>query len=286
MTESEPNVEFVHDYFKELEWFMLIGGYANLNKNDKRYSFYLLYRILMLIFLLFLDIMAATGGVLSYGNTIDMIQAFHIGLLSTVGTFGVITRYFSDDILQETLQILKDGVFDYNEKEIQKEYAAIKRENVKAIRRMASIFSKMIISVAFTNFLFVPIIQIFVITEGPTKSLMNPYLPQPFYLPFNTRTFLGYSAAYVINLIFMTFLACNVVCMDVIYISCTSQLKAQFQILNHSLRSIERRAYFMFVDNYNDAFTRKYFQNNQHERLELLNRCLKQNIRHHQALIR
>lgn len=284
MEKSENNVETVHDYLKQFKWMMFFGGFTRFKKNDKVYPYYFSFRIAMTLYMIYLDIMAVTAAVLSYGNTIDMFEGFHIGLLSMVTTVGLVISYASDDNLEELYKTTYEGIYNYEERKntysINEEYLEINKKRMKEITVLTHNFYLVILSLGVSNYAFVPVIQYFMVTEDTSGSLRNPYLPQPFYMPFNTRTVLGFSIGYSINVLFMIIIAANVFCMDTIYVSCVLQMKTQFEILNHSLKNIDKRADLILLSNKN---------NNNKERLDkfdCLVGCLRENARHHQALLR
>nr|QQP19780.1 olfactory receptor 85 [Tropidothorax elegans] len=284
--ESEKGT--VYDFLTEQKWYLLLAGYTNFEHGTLRSLLYDVYKALVFMFLAFLIAMAWTGAYLSYGNTIDTVQAIHMNDLAMLCFLSLMTKLSRAEWLHRTMDILRSGVYKYEDEPEDKEHERIKSETVNQIRGLTRIFGKFITLVACTNTAFVPLMNFFMIREDGSDKILNPYLPQPFYMPFDTKTFHGYLFAYVINALFMFILLPLVVCMDTIHLSCTLQLKAQFRILNYSIRNIEMRAVQKLVRNKSVNFSSVSLKdlNQTEEYQDSMYSCLRSNIQHHQAILR
>lgn len=204
---------------------------------------------------------------------------------------GLVINYFNTEFLNAASKTIREGIFSYEGEPPDEEHFRIKKRAVSDVRRLAKIFSTVLVIGAISNTVFVSLMHYFFARDDCPDRPLNPYLPQPLYIPFNTRTTVGFAGGFLINVVYMFLLIGIVSCLFEIYVSSTVQMKAEFEILNYSLVNIERRARLLYAGGGTggapakaltlpeDLFAAEGFQ-------ECLCKCLRNNVLHHHALLR
>lgn len=192
---------------------------------------------------------------------------------------------FTVESLKEFISIARSGVYVYSGPDIG-EYE-IKKIWIKQLRSVMQIYRYIVLfTLIFTTFC-VPSIKWILKMEGDYPDIINAYLPQPIYMPFDTNTVPGYLGAFVLTaLLFATILpTCIMQCS--LTISSSIQLTAQLEVLNFSLNNIEKRALLRLK---RDAGTKyeleldKLYCTVEFQRC--LYYCLVENAQHFQAIMR
>lgn len=191
--------------------------------------------------------------------------------------------------LKGILKSLKEGFFVYEREEDNEIYFKIKRERVKEIRLLSSVLINMTYVASAANALQTPIVHYFGSSKSTEDDKINTDLPFPIYMPFNTTTVHGLTVAAVVINVWLFIFFLPIVCSVIVYYSLGLQLIAQMNILHYSLKNIENRAVLKYKFEYNvkiidDNCLQKLYDNSDFQRCQYL--CLRDNIKHHQAILR
>nr|QQP19769.1 olfactory receptor 74 [Tropidothorax elegans] len=272
----------VHDFIREGGWLTLLAGYATFDPSSFKSYLYNVYKGYTVSLMLCLIYTIWTGVLLSRHNMIAVLQGMHTNHVVLMCLTVVLCKKVRNKALQASITSLRQGVFQYGAEPSDSEHEEIKKHAVAEIRRLTRAFNSSFVVAIVANMLFVPIAQLVVGSEVPADTAFSPYLPFPFYMPFNTTHFLGFSAGYLINVLFVCIIFPLLTTVDHAHLSFTLQLKAQFKILNHSLLSLDERARKLIgcknIDN-SELFSKRQFQDS-------ILFCLRSNIMHHQKLLR
>lgn len=280
----DGNIEY--DFNNEKLMIMVLGRYVMLKKPLIAFILNILYMsvsFVVLVFLVIMSIVTITFKTLDKSILVHVIQTLCLVLVA-IALPG--SKLYTDSSLDVALRLIYDGVHKYQNEDPDDEPYRLKKARVDQIRFLMYWVTRVCFSCVFSNALGMPIIQLFTVTEA-TGQVLNPYLPLPIYMPFNTFTFAGYSIAYFTNAIFIFCVYISILCLIETFLSITLQLVAQLEILNLSLQNIQRRAYSIVR---NKGMTEQsqstddiHFDSVVQKQMYL---CLRENILHHLSILR
>lgn len=276
----------VHDFKSEEYVFMVLGANTFISKPIYFAILNLIYLMVIYLVYLFLIIMSFVTFTLMRSEHAIFVQVLQNLCILVAGIVEPAIRYFTRDSLQEAYILIRRGVYRYAESELN-ELTEIKSKRMDQLRFLVLWLWRLLLSNAIANAFFIPLIQ-FILHKGDSdKQILNPYLPLPIYMPFNTRAPFGYTVAFLSNGVVFYFITVTVICLEINFLSCTLQLIAQIEILSHSLRNIEKRAGLKLCKDergIREIRTSNLYENGEFQKCLYI--CLRENIRHHQSIIR
>ncbi|KAE8573231.1 Odorant receptor 26, partial [Halyomorpha halys] len=287
--EAKPNLvdrDVLYNFEQERELLMMISCYKVSKSSKLNHFLSLSYVSIVWLFVLFELCM----GLYSVVLTIDSPKTQLLETLHTVVlTFYVIAHMTNrlQSGFDAALEIINKGFYTYDENMGETHYE-IRKEYVRRIRLVNKWFRIIIIysGISFLMFNTAKKYLENVYKTEPSKIPINPYFPIPYFMPFDTSTVVTFTSAYLLNVALEFFICSVTICIDEIYVSLIEQLKAQFVILNLSISNIVERALRRYQDgkagsvpNVEELYQQKEFQ-------DCVLQCLKENIRHHHALLR
>nr|AXX83013.1 odorant receptor [Yemma signatus] len=274
-----------HDFLNNNKWLKLFSVHLMTTKG----SFWLLLNRLyfcLVVVLFGCFFLMCLGAILS---TLDdketFLQAVHVFALVIVSTIGLLNRFLNDRDLKETVDILRRGVFRYPKDEGADEVSKkLLVDRITSIQFISKWFTRVVLSGGFANVFFIASVKYLLSSDRDVTSArtLDPLLPQPVYIPFQTRTNIGYSLGLAVNCVLLSYICAIVASMDEIYVSFMIQLKAQLELLRISLGRIEERAMSRCGEKMSrsrDLYSSSGFQDS-------MCLCLRNNIRHHQQILR
>lgn len=288
LSQSSADIDFssVHDFNKEKVLIMVMGGYIVLRKPFSHFILNLVYLLFIFFVFVYLIVMATATIVFTSFEKVIMVKVLQTVCLLFVGIALPATKLWTDQHLNEALKLIHRGVHSYVNEVPDEEYYNIKKTRVDRIRSLMPWVTKLSYCCAFSNTFFIPIIQVMSINDSTPNQILNPYLPLPIYMPFDTTSYLGFGFAFLTNAIFFFFLYNAIICLIETYLSCMMQVIAQLEIINYSLRNIDKRAYLklfrggtVLTGLTEDLYESVEFQKH-------LYSCLRENVLHHQAILR
>lgn len=277
----------IHDYNSENWIISVLGGFIEVKRPLPLFILCKIYNTfcnLLYIFLFAMSIFtmykqAAAGDKSSVLETMNTANMILVGFLYYI--IGNTTR----ESLVEAVKTIDHCVHIYNLEGIAHN---IVKKKVGQIRFIVSLLTKLFIFHVIAHLVFLPLGQFFTITEDTSERLLNPYLLLPICMPFDTRTTFGYILAYLLNALHIFRMFMTVAHAMEVYVSCAFQLNARLETLNYSITNIENRAYKKYINSFLfsedkipfDAFI------HQEEFKKMICECMKEDIRHHQQIMR
>lgn len=279
--------ETIHDFSSVPIIMQIFGGYVLLKKRDPKICLYILCSLLIFLFEIFMAGLYVTSifrSSFDKGITMQLgqILIFWIGSIAARAIF-----IYTIDSIEIADILLNDGLFSYEGIEVDE--INIKKLTVGKIKLFLSIYSKLLWFTFISLSFGVPLAKYLIFNnEGRSDPFVNKYLPQPIYMPFNTNSVLGYSCALLMVTILLFTMIATALCHAQVTMSTALQFSAQIELLNYSLKNIEKRALAKLIRtglqiDQNAHIEKLYFLQ---EFQRFLYLCLKENVIHHQAIIR
>ncbi|KAE8573575.1 odorant receptor 67c-like [Halyomorpha halys] len=273
--------QITHDYETDRKNLMYMSGFKVNNDSNLKYILSKIYVYAIIFFYSFLVSMGSVAAILIHDKKLKL-EAVHWTFLNLVGLIFMVIRYTY--VLDEPLKTIRTGFFTYENEFIDDRYLERKRYHVRRIR----IVSNMFLGLAISNGILLSFIkQVKKSSEvGNYGKSINIGLPIPIFLPFDTTTTNGFVLGYLINVVAFFYLVVITSSAQQIFLSFMEQGIVQFEILNISISNIEKRAYYIYSKGKACAegisielYRTRKFQN-------CISQCLRQNVRHHQTLLR
>lgn len=280
--------ETYHDFNNENILLNIFGGFALPKKPKSHFLLCLAYYVCVFLLYMYLLVLSVITMHARTDDKVIWVQTFYIFDYLLVGLYAISTKRFTNKYLNSSSDSLKDGVYQYKYENHDEEHDNIKKKRVSQLRFIVSFTYKLFLINALSNVTLLPLIQFLFKNEGTADESHSPYLPLPIIMPFNTRTLYGFVTAYTAEVVFLFSMNVTLACTIEVYVSCALQLIAQVEILNHSLRNIEKRAYLRLIGNNFTHSSEDGLENlyNDKEFKMFMNSCLRENVRHHQAIFR
>lgn len=282
--DNETTKETYHDFFMFNKWLFFSLGYSD---TGNRAYFY--YKVMLYIMHGFTLILVLTGIYLVIPDKISIINCIPLFILSLYCNWVMSARLMNNGPLQRMRKSSYNGFYVYeNEKESETQIL-FKENAVKKIKSSSTSILVALFTGSGSMFFVLPLSQLYFLgTVDTSGQVLNPYLPTPLYIPFDTRSHIGYICGMLLNAQLLYFAYGNAICATQIYISCSLQLNAQFKILNYSIRNIESRAREMYfkssIYDHKIAIEVPDYDKNAFQNCLIL--CLLANVQHHQLLLR
>lgn len=283
----EKKIDIVHNYNRENLLMMVFGGYAFLKKPISHFilnAIWSLSDFLLHLFTITMSAITLTFPSIDKGTAIQLGQTLCL-LFATFAVRGI--NFYSSNGLKAASEILDCGVFVYGVEDADEN--EIKKSRVSQIRFIIKLYTLMILSIwALTSFL-IPFLKWILSSSNDQiiDEMINPYLPQPIYMPFNTRSVYGYCVAFLSNVLCFFTIFVSFICHISLTISYALQFTAQMEVLKHSLKNIENRARLKLLKKdlaYGDVLTQSLYHIPDFQKC--LYSCLRENALHHQELLR
>lgn len=276
------------EYNFNTEGFILsvLGGYVELTKPTPLFILCKMYNISMHILYIFLILMSSVTIYMQVktGERSNLIETANMASYMLVGISFTMLRTYSVD----AVRLITNGVYRYLEEQPDEEYYNRIKSRVDQKKVWASTFFKLCIASVFAYCSIIPVLKYFTVKGDTPDKLVNPYLPLPIYMPFETRTISGYCTAYTCQALYLFRFHMTLSFVLELYISCTLQLMTEIELFNYFLRNIENRAIkkmaikhpmFQNINNFSSIYEIPYFQN-------CIYTCLRESIIHHQEILR
>lgn len=274
---------YYHDFTFRPLMFILSGGFFKLDNSLPNFT---IYWSLAQITYVFAWLMAILGVYTIWHASFDLEVTMQVGnfiLFFTGLQIGRAVSHYSEGSLEDTLKLLKEGVFVYSD------FDAAEREFRKNIAKNAgfliSVYYKLLFFAFISLAFLLPCIH-FCVHKIRAISVdgYEQYLPLPFVMPFRLDTTWGFCTSFVMISFWVLSNFAGAYCHVTLTISTAFQLIGQLDILNISFHNIENRA----TTGLSEA-ERKTLQDQLFLMTNFQNRlyfCLRENVLHLQALIR
>nr|AXX83012.1 odorant receptor [Yemma signatus] len=208
--------------------------------------------------------------------------------LFTVGTLVCALVYILENFAQSrnlnrAVGYIREGIYNY-EDGIQLDYVNIRKTRISHAKQMIFILTLLYFSSVVVYVILFPLFKLVILThdyQAESNDVINDFLPLLIYLPFNTRTPIGFTVAFFTNSFTLFFMYSTFSAYIQVFIGCAFQLIAEYEVLNHSILNIEKRARYFFKGKTNPT---NLFDNIEFQ--DKLFHCLNQNIIHHQNILR
>lgn len=280
------NKRYIHNFMEERKWLIYIQGFAQTRSVP-----YLIYLGVIFMFYMFVVFLSAFGAYTATNKEL-VVEAMHAMVIILFGIWVYVSRFVTQRSLYETIDTIKSGFFKYEGEELETQQVKITEGVVEEARKATTMFSILFFLGGLSNCVGFPLSQWFLVTEEQYEQYIktfNPYLSLYVYLPFSSRSTIGFISAYIINVLIVVYTFGMAMVSSDVYMSTIIQLKAQLQILNHSIRNIYKRAYKAYLKNYDPKTWTPREPESIYKDIEFqkcLYNCLRENIRHHQLLLR
>nr|WVD93627.1 odorant receptor 14 [Graphosoma rubrolineatum] len=274
--------QITHDYETDRKNLMYMSGFKVNYDSKLKYILSKIYVYTIMFFYTFLVSMGSVAAILIHDKKLKL-EAVHWTFLNLVGLTFMIIRYTY--ALDEPLKMIKIGFFTYENEAVDERYFERKKYHVRRIRNVSNMF----LGLAISNGILLSFIkQVKKLPEaGDYGKSINTGLPIPIFLPFDTTTTIGFVLGYLIDVVAFFYLVVITSSAQQIFLSFMEQGIAQFEILNISISNLEKRAYFMYSKGkiYTEGITMDELYRSRKFQ-ECVFQCLRQNVRHHQTLLR
>lgn len=265
---------------------MNYGGYVFMRKsNPNRKSFIITSTAITLYDIVFLSLSIYTLVLTSFDKDIFIQIALNtfFWLPMTMVNF-IVSAVYSK--LLEGDEMLKSGVYLYETSDIGEN--DIRRKTVERIRFLFVLFSRIVWFTLALIVIILPLVKILLVPKDErSMSLVDPYLPQPVYMPFRTDNRFGYIMAVIFLGLSSVFSFASAIFNMAIVLSCTLQLCGQFEVLIFSVQNIAKRAYMKLIEKNLGYSTLSIEDVHMLPEFHVcLYSCLRENILHHQAILR
>lgn len=261
-------------------------GYVYLKKsNPYRKSFLITSTVITLQDAIFVSLSIYTLIITSFDKDISTQIGMNLAMWTATSLANtILSSVFLK--LREAENLLKGGVYRYATSDIGEN--DIIRKTVKRIRFFLFLFQKATLFTMTLVVIIVPFLKIvFIPKEETSTSTINPYLPAPIYIPFDTNGWCGFIFAMILIGLPMLFVILCIIFHSNLVLSSTLQLCGQFDVLIFSVRNITKRAFLKLIErnvkfanlSMDDVFMMPEFH-------RCLYFCLRENILHHQAILR
>ncbi|CAH1396986.1 unnamed protein product [Nezara viridula] len=285
---AKPQVvdrEVIYNFDKERELQMMMSCFKISNSSKLKRYLGLSYALIVWLFLFYEMCAGLYSFVLIIGDKTKMLETLHMAILVFYALSHLTNKLKSD--FEPVLEIFNKGFYTY-EKDLDERQHEIRRNYVRNIRLVNKWLRRMTVSSGFSFLLFNTAKKYIesLYKKRPSSIPINPYLPIPFYVPFDTSSVLTFTVAYMTNVAIMYWICVVTVCIYEIYISLLKQLKAQFEILNLSISNVVDRALRRYLRGKAGPRQKVEMLYQQKEFQDCLLECLRENVRHHHVLLR
>lgn len=284
--ENENQGETFHDITSESFILMALAGFTLLNDLTYRPLIQIASWAVVFIYqLVLLYLVILTMFTTSFDKTITMslIQIVIMCCGLSVLKFVFVFTHLE---LKEFAYMIRNGVFHYSGPDIGED--SIRRARVAQVRFVIYMYKRAVMFTMVITFLVMPTIKWNLKVEGKFSDIMSPYLPHPIDMPFETNSFLGYLCGSLLIFVFTFTMFTTCIMQITITVSCVTQLTAQIELLNFSLRNIEKRAFLRFKASYGiklyNLELEEVYSSLQFQRC--IYDCLMENAHHFFAIIR
>nr|QQP19768.1 olfactory receptor 73 [Tropidothorax elegans] len=275
----------VHNFFQERKWLFYLSGHSSA-----RNASYFAFIALIYLFLVYMIVMTSIAGFLISEDMELTVHCIHLCLLLVYSLWVVTTRRITDQSLRITLETINRGFYKYENEKVDEESLKIIMKGTQLSKRRANTLAGIYYFIGFSNTFVIPFVHMLVGSHDVQEYRgINPHLPNPFYLPLDMDSFLGFWTGFLLNGLASLIIYGVVISSTDIFISCTVQLKAQLEVLNHSLRTITKRALAVYLERTGglrpelrvgaDIFKDAVFS-------DCLLSCLRANVQHHHVLLK
>lgn len=282
--EDSSQKDVLHDYIKEKFFVMIIGAYTYIRKPLPLFILNVMFLTCDSLLCSFMVVMILISFFVTEANKTAYLHLSQT-LILFMGTISVrLVNYYTNDTLKLSRKIIRNGVFQYCDADIRID--TIKRKSVEQIRFIISIYTRMILATYILVCFILPLLKYCFLKPEPSNAI-NPYLPQPIYMPFNTNNAVGFVIAFMANAVCCGTLFTTFICHAAATVSCALQLTAQIDVLTFSLKNIENRAQIKLSNikpQFKSCAAGTLYGNADFQRCLYL--CLRENIQHHHALLR
>nr|QQP19714.1 olfactory receptor 19 [Tropidothorax elegans] len=282
MKNKNVQKERVHNFLEERKWILNLSGASVLD--NWPYRLYLLFIYAFELYGFFACVMT-----LMYvsGEKELTIRVIHMIILSYFVLGVLSSRIYGNRSLLEAASLLKAGI--YQGEVFDEEVTKVVEDAVQLVKKISNGFAYSCWVCVTLNLVVHPLTYfLFRYDRGDHQSPVKPFLPYPYYMPFDTSSFVGFSAAYLVTFIATVIIFGNATTSTDMYMSCVTQTTAQLKILNLSLRCLSKRALVLYQREVHDILDTVDAPGIL--RKDIINRCmvqcLKENIKHHQTIIR
>nr|QQP19750.1 olfactory receptor 55 [Tropidothorax elegans] len=196
-------------------------------------------------------------------------------------------NYFNRADLDEAAKSLREGIFRYDDP-LEQDYAKLRRSRVKHLETLVNVLSMLYMSSVFVYVVFFPLINFLLLAVDTDNLTVNVYLPLQVYYPFDTRTPWVFGLTFTANGLTLLSMYATFSCYVQVFISSCLQLTGEYEVLNFSIENVSERALRELanynIKNYDIIKSSKIYDSLEYKKCMV--HCLKQNIRHHHAILR
>nr|AXX83029.1 odorant receptor [Yemma signatus] len=249
---------------------------------------YMMYVVGVVAILIAMIASGITTIVVCRGNKVMITNISHMILLFIFTILAITIRHVFDKRLEDVMSSIRKGIYLYTEEVWDGEEARIREKWERKMRFYVRLFVKLLTSCWVQASLLLSLVKYFYSRDLNTYSGINQLLPYPFYMPFDTESAAGFWLAYLLVIIANFYIVVVVMDINGYYVTVVLTTVAELQVLNHSVRTIELRAYRLrqrarglevtSIEVPKSMFDDEAFQ-------RYLYTCLLNNLRHHKAIL-
>nr|QQP19713.1 olfactory receptor 18 [Tropidothorax elegans] len=222
-------------------------------------------------------------------NVDNFLEGAHYAVMILSLACGNVDFFYYRSDLNILLRHIGQEFFQYDEEEpeIHKE---MKRKNLREVKLLSQVGVVLYFFMGFIISIIQPYVYYLAMKDEPLENeRLNPFLPVPMYFPWDTFSTEGFVCAYILQFVGSILIVSNVIANGFSYVNLMVLFRCQFEILNHSIKNIETRSLQRYKKKYGTtpaSFDTKNDLQINKELEKCFFECLRQNIMHHQCLIR
>nr|QQP19723.1 olfactory receptor 28 [Tropidothorax elegans] len=282
--ERNVHSDTYYDFRNEQKMLLILGGYKIFDRTPLRRGLNIIYSAVGRVLLASTLVMSMLTVAKTLKQKAIMGQALFTMGSVMCASISIIDNHVNGKELEEAAQSLRDGVFRYDD-DLEEEYARLKKSNVSRLKNLVRVLTRLYMSSVFVYVVLFPVFNFLITEVGEDEQIVNVYLPLQLYYPFDTRNSYVFCLTFAANGLTLLFTYAAFNCYVEVVMSSSLQLTAEYEVLNFSIRNIKRRAinklareYFMRRNETDELYSSEFKKSMVH--------CLKQNIRHHHAILR
>nr|AXX83037.1 odorant receptor [Yemma signatus] len=221
------------------------------------------------------------------GETFTFFIVLHFWIVMIGYTGTSVMYHINGDSIDRALYMIGEGFYTYQGSKEEPEAKLIVEKNKKFLEKLTNFMIPNAIFVGLFVTCATPIVELVNLGGAiPEGSVLNPYLPLPIFWTWDQFTIHGYILSYLAVVLATIFIVLQLLALSLGYSSFMVSYITQFELLNLSIRNMESRATHYYL-NLNPPIPRRGMSKFSDPLFQAAMRhCLKQNIQHHQALLR
>lgn len=274
--------------YKESQCFLLrLGGmYIKKDEYESLNFAYVLFFLSIFGCFIVLLIPYSVAVAIPRGEMFVIFQDLHYWIIMTGYSSTSIMYHRNRKYIDNVLILIGKGFYTYYGEEYDGDVRRIIKSNQDNLKILTKHMTMFVLMCGVCVIAVPPVIEVLTVgVEIPEDAVLNPYLPLPLHTLWNQFTIQGYASIYLLMFTATVFVVLELLALSLGYTSFMLIYITQFKLLNLSILKMEQRATKRYLrvykrqDTSRNKFSDPMFQ-------ECMHFCLKENIQHHQILIR